>query len=136
MYSDLRSQQNTRSVILSSYLSGLITAWNGISPSSYNGYWLAISGGYCKKPLRTGDLTFSLGCPDYNALSDGVVCDQSARYNFSGSNTPNQTWYGDPYAHTMSPIMCGFSSGNAPLLYDPYQGDQLSQTLSNAIKAH
>jgi hypothetical protein len=99
-----------------------------------------MSGGYCKQPLRTGDLTGSLGCPDYNAVSDGVVCDQSAHYNFSGSNTPNQTWYGDPYAHAAQVIMCAtgltFSSGNAPLLFDPYPGDQLSQTLWNTIKAH
>jgi pimeloyl-ACP methyl ester carboxylesterase len=140
MYSDFRSQQSSRSVVLSKYLSDLINIWNDVSASSYSGYWLAISGGYCKQPLRTGDLTMSLGCPDYNVVSDGVVCDQSGRYNFSGFNTPNQTWYGDPYAHATKVIMCAmgltFSSGNAPLLFDPYPGDPLSQTLWNAIKAH
>jgi uncharacterized protein (TIGR03437 family) len=140
MYSDFRSQQSSRSVILSSYLSGLASAWNGVSSASYSGYWLAISGGYCKQPIRTGDLTNSLGCPDYNVVSDGVVCDQSARYNLNGSNTPTQTWYGDPYAHAGRVIMCAmgltFSSGNAPQLYDPPTGDALSQTLWNAIKAH
>jgi uncharacterized protein (TIGR03437 family) len=136
MYSDFRSQQSSRSVILSYYLSGLTSAWNSVASTSYSGYWLAISGGYCKQPIRTGDLTNSLGCPDYNVVSDGVMCDQSARYIFNGSNTPTQTWYGDPYAHAAEVIMCGFSSGNAPLLYDPPTGDALSQTLWNAIKAH
>jgi uncharacterized protein (TIGR03437 family) len=136
MYSDFRSQQSSKGVVLSTYLSGLASVWNGVSSSTYSGYWLAISGGYCKQPIRTGDLTASLGCPDYNVVSDGVVCDQSARYNVTGTNTPSQAWYGDPYAHTPNPILCGFSSGNAPLLYDPPKGDALSQTLWSAIQAH
>ena len=73
MASDFRAQQASRTVVLSPYLSTLVNQWNGISFSASVGSWLAISGGYCKNPIRTGDLTDSVGCPDYNPTSDGVV---------------------------------------------------------------
>jgi fibronectin type 3 domain-containing protein len=135
MMSDFRSQQSSNTVILSPYLSGLTTKWNSVSFNSISGYWLAISGGYCKNPIRTGDLTGTLGCPDSNKISDGVVCDQSARYVLNGANTPTQTWYGDAYAHAAEVILCGFFD-SAPLLFNPMAGDILSQELVSVISQH
>jgi uncharacterized protein (TIGR03437 family) len=135
MASDFRAQESTMTVLLSTYLSGLTNEWSSLAPASLSPYWLAISGGYCKNPIRTLDLTGTLGCPDYNQTSDGVVCDQSARYVLNGPNTPTQTWYGDAYAHASEVIMCGFFD-SAPLLYDPLPGDVLSQQLISAISQH
>jgi triacylglycerol esterase/lipase EstA (alpha/beta hydrolase family) len=135
MASDFRSQQATRTVNLSTYLLDLTNRWSGINFTSRVGYWMAASGGYCKDPYRTLDLTQTLGCPDYNKVSDGVVCDQSARYVFSGANNSSQTWY-DSYAHASGVIMCGFSSNGAPLLFDPVFNDSLSQMLWNTVSAH
>jgi triacylglycerol esterase/lipase EstA (alpha/beta hydrolase family) len=134
MASDFRMQQSTKAVVLSPYLSGLTNQWSSVG-SSGSIYWLAVSGGYCKNPIRTLDLTGTLGCPQYNAISDGVVCDQSARYVLDGPNTPTQTWYGDAYAHAQEVIMCGFFD-SAPLLYNPMAGDSLSQELIAVINQH
>jgi uncharacterized protein (TIGR03437 family) len=135
MASDFRAQQSTRTVALSPYLSGLTNQWSSLAPTSGSPYWLAVSGGYCKNPIRTLDLTGTLGCPDYNTTSDGVVCDQSARYVLNGPNTPTQTWYGDAYAHAAEVIMCGFFD-SAPLLFNPLPGDALSQELIGVISQH
>jgi uncharacterized protein (TIGR03437 family) len=132
MASDFRAQQASRTVVLSPYLSTLVNQWNGINFPASVGFWLAISGGYCKNPIRTGDLTHSVGCPDYNPISDGVVCDQSARSVLNASNGPTQTWYGDAYAHTNVAILCGFTD-NAPQLDAPMAGDTLSQQLWSTI---
>lgn len=132
MASDFRAQQSTRTVLLSPYLSTLVNQWGNINFNSSVGNWLAISGGYCKSPIRTGDLTNSVGCPDYNPVSDGVVCDQSARNVLNASNGPTQTAYFDGYAHTNVAILCGFTD-NAPQLDSPMAGDVLSQQLWSTI---
>jgi triacylglycerol esterase/lipase EstA (alpha/beta hydrolase family) len=134
MASDFRAQQSTRTVVLWPYLSSLTNQWSSLAPAG-GPYWLAVSGGYCKNPIRTLDLTGTLGCPDYNMTSDGVVCDQSARYVLNGPNTPTQMWYGDAYAHAAEVIMCGFFD-SAPLLFNPLPGDALSQELIGVISQH
>lgn len=141
MASDFRAQEASKLVNLSPlapsvvYLPLLVNQWSSLNFSLNVGSWLAISGGYCKNPIRTGDLTNSVGCPDYNPVSDGVVCDQSARNVLNAPNGTTNTAYFDGYAHTSVAILCGFTTGSAPQLGDPVAGDPLSQQLWSAINS-
>jgi pimeloyl-ACP methyl ester carboxylesterase len=96
-------------------------------PSKWPTYWHAISGRYCNDPIRTSVSLQDYGCPNYNPWSDGIVCDQSSRYQLPNFNDPNAQrvvaveavthtrWLKGPdtsdafngYAHTTSSIMCG-----------------------------
>ena len=133
MTSDFRSVPQPQ-VLLSSYLSGLESKWSSIAsvtPPTKPHFWLAESGALCSQAIRTGDATNTYGCPDYNKVSDGVVCDQSSQYKSGGPVQPDQKTGWDGFAHAHGVIMCNpspgnpvtfpasFSAGDAPVLYNP-----------------
>jgi len=136
MRSDFRKLQNQNVVELSPYLSSLLSRWQSSSIPSQMGQWVSFAGTYCREPIRTLDLTSSLGCPDYNPKSDGVVCEQSANHRLDNPNNPNRRWEHSSYAHSSGTILCGFSAPSPPqihLLYSPLRGDDLSRELWRTI---
>jgi pimeloyl-ACP methyl ester carboxylesterase len=140
----------------SDYLRGLTSAWSTATqvPSWGPVYWLAISGSYCSGPIRV--LATNSGCPDYNPWSDGIVCDQSARYQLPDpengwpsipaavdvatralpGNAPTNSYAADYFAHTTTAIMCaGFTSPN-PVLFNPSLYSDVMNEVVAAIESH
>jgi uncharacterized protein (TIGR03437 family) len=101
MWSDYRTQQNQNSVIESPYLFDLNQRW-GTTPILQQGLpWLAASGTFCTDPIRS--FLNPVGCPDASPASDGIVCDQSARFGLNvPQNAPTLRWSSNFYAHTTS----------------------------------
>lgn len=107
-------------------------------------YWEAISGSYCNRTVRAG-LSPLYGCPNYNSMSDGVVCDQSARYqppsvpqavDYYTHNT-----YGRPpksadtfsnYGHTNGSIFLCQASADY-WLFQPQLDDPLTRTVGLVV---
>jgi uncharacterized protein (TIGR03437 family) len=101
MGSDYRTQQAQNVVIESTYLLGLNQRWGATPISGGLQAWLAASGTFCKDPTRS--VLNPVGCPNNSPSSDGVVCDQSARFLLNvPANIPTSTWSSDFYAHTSS----------------------------------
>ena len=137
-------------VLLSSFLSGLESTWStvaSVAPPTKPHFWLVGSGFLCSQAIRTGDATNTYGCPDYNKVSDGVVCDQSSQYKSGGSVQPDQKTGWDGLAHAHGVIMCNpspgspiiaasFSAGGASVLYDPPPGTPLFLDLLAALAQH
>ena len=110
MWSDYRTQQAQNVVIESNYLLGLNQRWGATSISGGLQAWLAASGTFCKDPARS--VLNPVGCPNNSSSSDGVVCDQSARFLLNvPANTPTSTWSSDFYAHTSSMLGTRYVSG-------------------------
>ncbi len=103
MSSDFIAHENdTRGVIVSSYLNSLIVPWGFTSFLGMPRIWLAAAGRCCDSARRTGTFGTGNGCPTYNIFNDGVVCEQSASYYLSGGNLPSLRWRdpGRDYSHT------------------------------------
>ena len=95
----------------------------------------------------------SYGCPEYNPYSDGIVCDQSSRYqlqdpadpgtviprardvllNSVPGNAPDGSYAAPGLAHTTVAVMCPGSTNTPNLLYSPPVGcpvmDQVLYTI-------
>jgi hypothetical protein len=142
---------------LSDYLEGLTAKWSTLTnpsanPSFWSGVWTAISGSYTNSPLR---LVGNYGCPPIDPNSDGVVCDESARYLPAVTSPPtikewatqqvpkNGPWYnfnmqetknrsGSPNIAHATIVILGFpSTSGAELLYNPiYHGDLLNKVVA------
>ena len=137
-----RSQQGKNVVVLSPYLLPLANQWSSAGYPGSGGTWMAASGRSCSNQLRILDST--TGCRDLNRYSDGVVCDDSASYNFNTSSgtgpNPALRWQ-DPgyiYAHTSSRaslILCPGSGDPIlnPLLSDPPAWDSLFKAIKGVI---
>jgi hypothetical protein len=138
MSSDYRSQQSTNTVIESTYLYQLNTAWTTRALPSGTLPWLAVAGTFCANPIRNADA--NTGCRDANPYNDAVVCSDSATFNMNGLNLPSLRWTGS-YAHTHNSLLNVFDPAgcnvltvtplDAPLPYDP-----LVQTVKSFINAH
>jgi hypothetical protein len=120
------------------YLYPLTQDWSS-APLAPRVPWLAFSGHYCDNPTRVDNS--SAGCPGYNTASDGVVCDQSARYlpgvnaaansaDTSGGMTPGNQPYltaiAEGYAHAGRVVMCGVGGlvvGTSKMLTQPKAGE-------------
>ena len=126
---------------LSPYLRPATQTWQAGSFPGTAGFWLAAGGRSCPQPIRVGDST--TGCQDSRALSDGVVCFDSAGYNIStpSGTGPSYVWSdpGQNYVHSnaglgvaTSEVLCG-NSPNSNLLSNPPTNDSLFQTLITTI---
>ena len=110
MWSDYRTQQSQNVVLESNYLLGLNQRWGATQISGGSPAWLAASGTFCKDPTRS--ILNPVGCPNNSPSSDGVVCDQSARFSLNvPANTPTSTWSSDFYAHTSSILGTRYLNG-------------------------
>lgn len=92
-------------VTLSSFLYGLNDKWTS-DPLTYgpspNG-WLAIAGTFCPIPNRHFlGTVMGVGCADSQPNNDGVVCEQSAKFNWVAPNSPARTLALASYAHTQA----------------------------------
>src|ERR1035441_7356767 len=143
MWSDYRTQQAQNVVIESSYLLGLNQRWGATSISGGLQAWLAASGTFCKDPARS--VLNPVGCPNNSPSSDGVVCDQSARFLLNvPANIPTRTQSSDFYAHTSSlgtryvnglTLLCTTQS-QSPIyipLYDPPASSTLIATIRSLL---
>jgi uncharacterized protein (TIGR03437 family) len=142
MWSDYRTKQAQNVVLESSYLLGLNQRWGATSISGGLPAWLAASGTFCKDPTRS--IFNPVGCTDNSPSSDGVVCDQSARFLLSvPANTPTSTWRSDFYAHTSSLFGTRYVSGPTLLCstqslftdYFPLYDPPASSSLIAAIRS-
>jgi len=144
MSSDYRTQEATRTVVESQYLYALNSSWTASSFPTAPQQWLAVSGTFCSNPLRGFGNTSNAGCPDYNPLNDGVVCDQSARFGLSGMNLPTSTLAASDFAHTKSSIAsliggslfqgCDWTTPGLPYsLFEPPQGSDVLNALVSFI---
>jgi pimeloyl-ACP methyl ester carboxylesterase len=129
-----------------SWLDTVTNGWSHITwPSNWsNLYWEAISGSYCNTAVRTY-LDSNYGCPNYNPLSDGVVCDESARYQPPSSPwtvdyfthqtydwPPNSADAYSDYGHTSGSILCKGTSANS-ILWAPEPGDALTRMVALVV---
>jgi triacylglycerol esterase/lipase EstA (alpha/beta hydrolase family) len=136
MASDYRSRQSDNLVVESQYLYALNNAWGSTSFSGQPRSWLAAAGTFCTDTTRT--LDWSQGCSDSNPASDGVVCDQSARFllNVLG-NKPTTTWADANYAHTESgtswAVLCGNWGGRYHTLFNPPASGSLVRAIKEII---
>jgi pimeloyl-ACP methyl ester carboxylesterase len=126
-------------VSLSTYLYQLMQRWEAAQPDQLPRRWYAAAGSSCSKYTRIAPLIADVGCLA-GTLNDGVVCAQSASYNFGDmKNSPTDRWE-DPnhrYAHTGYPInvFCGVSTGITYPLADPggVPGHELLQKIAEWI---
>ncbi len=89
-------KDETHSIALSSYLFDLNTRWTSLSALHLPSTWMAASGRACSTPTRGIE-----GCSDKNPFNDGVVCDQSARFDWPAANGPSDRSFASPdYSHT------------------------------------
>ena len=142
--------------LTNTFLDSLRPAW---SSAAFKSYWFAAGGGQCSNPIRNLPLIFippgvvipdpaNPGCLG-TALSDGVVCLDSATYKppsqfsaFASPSGPSST-FTDPnhlYVHTTSlggwgtaGLLCGNAFSNATPIFDPNQRDPLFTAIVNLI---
>lgn len=136
MESDFRSKQIQGRIELSQYLGGLLSRWQDSTVGSRMGEWVSMAGAFCQEPIRTLDLTSSVGCPDYNPKSDGVVCESSASHRLVSQNNPSRQWVSSFYDHG-APIrlLCTVTFQQLHSLDSPLSGDDLSRELWNTINS-
>jgi surface antigen/pimeloyl-ACP methyl ester carboxylesterase len=138
----------------SSYLYNLNTSWT--LPSSFGGMprkWMAAGGRACEgtrtwdnaridvfgEPVVTS--TLILGCPETNNFSDGVVCDQSARFRFNADNRPQEEFvdFAGSYHHTGNPltwfVLCAGVDFDTIPLFAPSPGSTLAESIKEFINA-
>ena len=136
MSSNFRSRQGDNLVMESRYLYDLNSSRGSTSFLGQPRSWLAAAGTFCTDATRTLDR--DQGCPDSNTASDGVVCDQSARFrlNVSG-NKPTSTWSDSNYAHTDNgaswTVLCGNWDGRYHTLFNPPASGALVKAIKEMI---
>ena len=129
------------------FLDNLRPAW---SSAAFKGYWFAAGGSQCSNPIRNVGVSIPLpGCLG-TALSDGVVCLDSATYTppgpflaFASQPYPGQL-FTDPnhlYVHTTSGggwgtfgLLCGNAFSNATPIFNPDVREDLFITIVRLIK--
>ena len=139
MSSDWRSQQAKNSVVESTYLYQLNSAWTAKALPAPNLHWLAAAGTFCSNPVR--NVISNTGCRDSSPYNDGIVCADSADFNLTGINLPTVRWNNPAYAHTNDIMLFGatlFGGCNAlnyPALDQPPHPSPLLQELRDFINA-
>ncbi len=136
MNSDFRSRQSEHLVLQSGYLYDLNNNWGNTSFIGQPRAWLAAAGTFCKDATR--DLDPAQGCPDHSPASDGVVCDQSARFRLNvPGNKPTKDWQDSNYAHTESGsswlVLCGNWAARHHTLFNPPASGSLVRALREVI---
>jgi len=124
-------------IALSSFLYDLNTRWSSVDFLSPPHTWMAASGAFCEDPTRRLTGFIDPGCADTQPRSDGVVCDQSARYLWAAPNGPTDRSFNDrTYAHVRDRatwgIFCRSNLDNLQALSDP--GDELIHRIKQFIQ--
>ncbi len=126
-------RQSSTSVTMSEYLFNLTTRWGSSSFPGKPRVWFAASGTSCSVAER---LIGKAGCPDSNPKSDGVVCDQSARFIINAGNRPTLDLPYDNYAHSdnrLSFIVLCAPASNTHLLWNPPADGALVSKMKEVI---
>ena len=145
MSSDLRAQQANNMILESEYLLALNGAWTASSFPTMPLQWLAVSGTFCPNPLRSLDPLGNAGCSAADPFNDGVVCDQSARFQVSGKNLPTSTLAASDFAHTKDQLAadiggslfegCVWTTPGKPYaLFEPPENSDVLNALITFIK--
>ncbi len=106
----------------SPYLLNMNSTWASLSVAPAMGRWLAISATSCRIAARLN----GSGCPDSNVLSDGVVCDVSARLLFQYRFRPSEDFFTSNFFHSAPRL--------GALCDNPPSGTVLLPALYNAGK--
>jgi hypothetical protein len=118
----------------STFLLNLNNTWANSSAAPASGRWLALSATSCRNPARFN----GSGCPDSNVLSDGVVCDVSARLLFQYRYRPSEEFSSPNFFHSGPGfgVLCDNPpSGSTPLpaLYNAGANSDIGQRLAAFI---